>query len=52
MFQFNNAAFTPQCYAFFPVLLHHNDAHEQHIGNKLLTVMPMSNTIGTALSLP
>lgn len=44
MFQFNNAAFTPQVYAFAPVLLHPNDAHEHHIGSKLLTVMPMSNT--------
>jgi hypothetical protein len=52
VFQFNNAAFTPQVYAFSPVPLHPNDANEHHIGNKLLTVMPVSNTMDAALSLP
>lgn len=51
VFQFNNAAFTPQVYAFSPVLLHPNDAHEHHIGHMLLTVMPLSYTIGAVLSL-
>jgi hypothetical protein len=51
VFQFNNAAFTPQVYAFSPVPLHPNDAHEHHMGNNGLTVMPLSNTIGAVLSL-
>jgi hypothetical protein len=51
MFQFNNAAFTPQVYAFSLVLLRPNDAHEHHIGNKLLTVIPVSNTKDAAMSL-
>jgi hypothetical protein len=42
--QLNNAAFTPQVYAFSLVLLRYNDVDEHHIGNKMLTVMPVSNT--------
>jgi hypothetical protein len=44
VFQLNNAALTPQVYAFSLVLLRYNDVVEHHIGNKLLTVMPVSNT--------
>jgi hypothetical protein len=32
VFQFTNAVFTPQVYAFFPVLLHPKDAQSINIG--------------------